>query len=120
MGLSEQVVGSKSVFEGRLLKVRVDTVRLQNGKTSTREIVQHPGAVAMVPMADAETVILVRQDRLPAGQRLLEVHAGTLDPGEEPEACAHRELAEEVQFRAGRMVKLCAFYTAPGYTTEKI
>lgn len=118
--MNEKVVESKRIYEGRILNFRVDTVRLPNGKTSTREIVEHRGAVAMVPILDKDTVILVRQDRQPAGGPLLEIPAGTLDPNEKIEACAHRELAEEIQYQAGRMIKLCSFYTAPGYTTEKI
>lgn len=118
--MNEKVIESKSIYEGRILNFRVDTVRLPNGKTSTREIAEHRGAVAMVPLLDHETVVLVRQDRLAAGARLLEIPAGTLDPDEKIEACAHRELAEEIQYKAGRMIKLCSFFTAPGYTTEKI
>ncbi|HEX5322424.1 MAG TPA: NUDIX hydrolase [Capsulimonadaceae bacterium] len=120
MSTNEKVVGSKRIFDGRIINLRVDTVQLPNGKTSTREIVEHRGAVAMVPMLDKETVILVRQEREPAGGPLLEIPAGTLDPDEEIEACAHRELAEEIQYKAGRMIKLCSFFTAPGYATEKI
>jgi ADP-ribose pyrophosphatase len=120
MSTNEQVIETKRIYEGRILNFRVDTVRLPNGKTSIREIVEHRGAVAMVPMLDRETVILVRQDRLAAGTRLLEIPAGTRDPNEEIEACARRELAEEIQYEAGRMIKLCSFYTAPGFSTEKI
>lgn len=118
--MNEQVIDSKKIYDGRILNFRVDTVRLPNGETSTREIVEHRGAVAMVPMIDPETVILVRQDRQAAGAALLEIPAGTLDPNETVEACAHRELAEEINYKAGQMIKLCSFFTAPGYTTEKI
>lgn len=118
--MNEKVIESKKIYDGRILKFRVDTVELPNGKTSTREIVEHRGAVAMVPMIDSETVVLVRQDRLAAGSALLEIPAGTLDPNETVETCAHRELAEEINYKAGQMIKLCSFFTAPGYTTEKI
>lgn len=120
--LSNEEVATRSerLYEGRILKLRLDTVRLPNGKTSKREIVEHRGAVAMVPMLDKGTVILVRQYRLAAGRSLLEIPAGTLDPNEEVEACAKRELAEEINYAAGRMMKLFQSFMAPGYSTEII
>jgi len=111
---------SEHLYVGRILKLRLDTVRLPNGKTSQREIVEHRGAVAMVPMLDRDTVILVRQYRRAAERSLLEIPAGTLDPNEEVEACAGRELAEEINYAAGRMIKLFHSFMAPGYSTEVI
>ena len=111
---------SERLYDGRILKLRLDTVRLPNGKTSQREIVEHRGAVAMVPMLDQDTVILVRQYRRAAERSLLEIPAGTLDPNEEVEACARRELAEEINYAAGRMTKLFQSFMAPGYSTEVI
>lgn len=116
----EIATGSERLYEGRILKLRLDTVLLPNGKTSKREIVEHRGAVAMVPMLDRDTVILVRQYRRAAGRSLLEIPAGTLDPNEEVEACAKRELAEEINYAAGRMTKLFRSFMAPGYSTEVI
>ena len=118
--LEETVTSSKRLYDGRILNLRLDTVVLPNGKTSQREIVEHRGAVAMVPMQDRDTVILVRQYRRAAGSALLEIPAGTLDPDEEVEACARRELAEEINYRAGRMQRLFQSYMAPGYSTEVI
>ena len=116
----ETVTSSQRLYDGRILNLRLDAVRLPNGKTSQREIVEHRGAVAMVPMLDRNTVILVRQYRRAAAQSLLEIPAGTLDPDEEVEACAKRELSEEINYAAGRMIKLFQSYMAPGYSTELI
>lgn len=117
-GLAEETLDSRWGFEGRLVRVRVDRVRMPNGHGSTREVIVHPGAVAIVPVHADGTVALVRQWRQAAGKALLEIPAGTLEPGEDPTACAHRELAEEVCLAAGSMVRLFASYLAPGYSSE--
>jgi ADP-ribose pyrophosphatase len=93
---------------------------LQNGMVSQREIVEHRGAIAVVPMIDRDTVIMIRQYRAAAGGVLLEIPAGTLDPDEDVEVCARRELAEEINYSASSMVKLYSTYQAPGYSTEVI
>ena len=116
----ETITSSKRIFDGRIINLRVDTVLLPNGKLSQREIVEHRGAVAMVPLIDKDTVILVRQFRRAAMSSLLEIPAGTRDPDEDIELCARRELAEEINYQAGRMVKLFHSYQAPGYSTEVI
>ena len=119
----EQTIASQQVFAGRLLQVRVDEVALKGGQRATREIVDHPGAVAIVALqgeGDEQRVALVRQFRKAAEQFLLEIPAGTLEPGEEPLACAQRELLEETGLRARRWVHLQTFYTAPGFCTEKM
>lgn len=118
--MEEVATSSQRLYEGRILKLRLDTVLLPNGKTSQREIVEHRGAVAMVPMLDRETVILVRQYRRAAERSLLEIPAGTRDPDEDVEACARRELAEEINYAPGRMIKLFQSFMAPGYSTEVI
>lgn len=118
--IEETVTSSRRVFDGRIINLRVDTVVLPDGKTSQREIVEHRGAVAMVPMRDRDTVILVRQYRRAAAGSLLEIPAGTRDPDEDIELCARRELAEEINYQAGRMIKLFHSYQAPGYSTEVI
>ncbi len=116
----ETVTSSKRLFDGRILNLRLDTVLLPNGKTSQREIVEHRGAVAMVPMLDDKTVILVRQYRGAAGGSLLEIPAGTRDQDEDVEVCARRELGEEINYAAERMIKLFQSFMAPGYSTEVI
>ena len=118
--MEETVTSSKRLFDGRILNLRVDTVVLPNGKMSQREIVEHRGAVAMIPMLDRETVILVRQYRRAAGGLLLEIPAGTRDHEEPWEDCARRELAEEINYQPGRLVKLFHSYQSPGYCTEVI
>ncbi|HEY3417287.1 MAG TPA: NUDIX hydrolase [Armatimonadota bacterium] len=116
---TEQVIDSTVAFQGRLLTVRVDTVQLPIGGTSTREVVVHPGAVAIIPLLE-DTVIFVRQWRNAAGQALLEIPAGTLASGEDPRDCATRELMEEIGYRPGKLTGLCSFFLAPGYSTEKL
>lgn len=118
--LTEKTVASDTAFEGRLLRVRVDTVALPSGRQTTREVVEHPGAVAVVPVLEGERLVLVRQFRQPAGRVLLEIPAGTLDPGESPEECARRELAEETGYRPGRLIPLYRTYLAPGYSSEML
>lgn len=118
--LREEVIFSKIAFQGKLLTLRVDTVRLPDGRESTREVVVHPGAVAMVPLLGADQVLLVRQWRTAAGRALLEIPAGTLSPGEAPEDCAARELMEEIGYRPTRLTPLFASYLAPGYSSEKL
>jgi ADP-ribose pyrophosphatase len=118
--LNEEVISSEPIYEGRIVRLRVDRVRLPNGRESTREIVAHPGAVCIVPVTDDGRVLLVRQFRLAAGKSLLEVPAGTLEPGEDPLACANRELMEETGFKAGSLQPMFAMFVAPGYSSEKI
>ena len=116
--LREETIDSSLAFQGRLLRLRVDTVRLPDGNTSTREVVVHPGAVAMVPLLDPEHVLLVRQWRHPAGCALLEIPAGTLGAGEDPRDCAARELMEEVGYRPHAIKLLSSIFLAPGYSSE--
>ena len=115
--MTERLIRSRRAYEGKLINLRVDEVELQSGRTATREVVEHPGAVAMVPW-DGRRVALVRQWRHPAERALLEVPAGTLDPGEVPMTTAVRELAEECGLAAGRWDEGPSFFTAPGFCTE--
>ncbi|MDH7568132.1 MAG: NUDIX hydrolase, partial [Armatimonadota bacterium] len=113
MAEPERCVEARVVYNGKLLRVRADRVALPGGGEATREVVAHPGAVAVVPVTDDRQVVLVEQWRYAAGGPLLEIPAGTLEPGEEPLACAHRELAEEIGCRAEKMVPLASFFLAP-------
>ena len=120
MDLYEKPVSSNRLFEGKIINLRRDEVLLPNGCTATREVVEHPGAVAIVPITKTGQVILVRQFRHPIGQIILEVPAGKLDKNEKPEDCALRELAEETGFVANKLRKLTAMYTTPGFSNEVI
>ena len=116
----EKTLASKTVFQGRMLHIKEDLVELPNGKQTTREMVKHPGAVAVVAVNEDNKVILVRQYRYPLGKATLEIPAGKLDPGEPIEACARRELAEETGYVAGELIYLFSYYTTPGFTDEII
>ena len=118
--LTETVTSTKRIYDGKIINLRVDAVLLPDGKTSTREIVEHHGAVAIVPLLKDSTVILVRQYRRAACQALLEIPAGSMEPSEDPDATARRELVEEIQYSAGTMIKLFQSFVAPGYSTELI
>lgn len=118
--MEERVLESRRVYDGRIVNLRVDTVSIDDGGTATREVIEHSQAVAIVPVAPDGRIVMVRQYRLPALRELLEIPAGSLDPGEEPDAAAQRELREETGFAAGRLTRLCGFWVAPGYCTEYI
>jgi ADP-ribose pyrophosphatase len=117
---SERVLKSRRVFEGKIARLRVDTVQLAGGRTAQREIVEHEPVVAIVPIDSDGNVVLVRQYRLATGVVLLEVPAGGVDPGETPEDAAQRELAEEIGMRAGHLERLAEFYVSPGFLTEYV
>lgn len=122
-GREEVRLEGRTVFEGRLLRVDVDRVRLPDGGRSEREVVRHPGAAAVLPLlegTDGPEVVLVRQFRYAPGEAIWEVPAGTLEPGEGPEACARRELREEAGLRAAGLEALGAVYTSPGFTDERV
>lgn len=122
--LDEVVIGSDVLHRGRYLSLRIDTIERADGSRATREIVGHPGAVAIVAIDAEDRVALVRQWRVAAGTALLEIPAGTLDVDaatsvvEDPDAAAARELEEETGLRASTWRRLASFWTAPGFATE--
>lgn len=119
--LIETKIDSNNVFDGRLLHVRCDTVRLPNGNTTTREWIKHPGAAAVLPILPDGNVILVRQYRYPVQRVTLEIPAGKLDSStEDPLDCAVRELAEETGYRAENMEKILTLATTVGFSDEWI
>ena len=116
---NEPTLSTRQAFEGRLIKVRVDTISLPGGRTSTREIVEHAACVCMAPIL-SEDVLLVRQYRKPVEASLLEVPAGAMEPGESPQDAVIRELQEEVGHTAGTLQHLQSFYMSPGYCTAEM
>ena len=118
--MEETTLHSEVVYEGRIVKLSILDVVLPDGKPAKRELIRHPGAVAMVAFDDDQNVLLVRQFRIAAGRVLLEIPAGTLEPGEAPLVCAERELQEETGYRPGKLEALGGIFPAPGYTTEFI
>jgi len=113
-----EVISRQIVYQGHAFSVRRDQVRLPNEIIARLDIIEHPGAVTILPLDADGQILFVRQYRHAAGKELLEMPAGTLDEGEPPEACALREIREETGYAAGKMVKLGEFYLAPGYSTE--
>ena len=116
----EKTLTSKLLHKGRHFNFKTDEIQLPSGKTTTRDIVDHPGAVAIVPILDDGRLLLVKQYRYTTGKELLEIPAGTLEKGEAPDTCARRELKEETGYTAGSMKKILAMYMAPGYSNEVI
>lgn len=118
--MEETITATRKIFKGRVVELNVHEVQMSGGDKSRRELVHHPGAVAIVALDEAQNVILVRQFRMGAGKSLYEIPAGILEKDELPEVCATRELQEEAGYKPGRLQPLAGFYTAPGYTTEFI
>jgi ADP-ribose pyrophosphatase len=116
----DETLSSRRGFDGAWVHVRVDDVRLPTGRVTTREVVEHPGSVAIVGVTGDDIVLLLRQSHHTIGRTLLGIPAGTLEPGETPEACARRELTEETGYRGGRLTQLASYYTSPGYTNERL
>jgi ADP-ribose diphosphatase len=117
---AERVVASRRIYEGRIVRLREDTVELGDGRTALREVVEHDEVVGIVPLDSEGNVILVRQFRLPAQEILLEIPAGGVDAGESAEEAAQRELQEETGYRAAQLDRLAGFFVSPGYCTEFI
>lgn len=118
MDLEEKTLQSRTAFRGRLLRLDVDLISLPNGDEAVREVVHHPGGVCVLPLHPDGTVSVVRQFRYPYKTTLLELPAGKLEPGEDPDEAIRRELAEETGYTAGRWRKMGVFYPSVGYTDE--
>jgi ADP-ribose pyrophosphatase len=113
-----ELLHSEIVYPGRAFTIRRDTLRLPDGHETKLDVVEHIGSVVILPLDSEGNLLFVRQYRHPAQSDLLELPAGTLNPGEEPLACARRELREETGMAAEKMEHLGGFYLAPGYSTE--
>lgn len=117
---ADLVTWSDYVFEGRLINVRIDTIRMPGGTLRQREIVEHPGAVAVVPVLPDGRIVLVRQFRPAVGRQMLELPAGTVEPDEDYANTARRELAEETGYRPEAITELVRFFVSPGWCNEEL
>jgi ADP-ribose pyrophosphatase len=114
----EKTLSSQIIYEGRVVKLRVDTVQTVGGRQTTREIVEHADCVAIIAVDAEDNVLLVKQFRKPVEKELLEIPAGGIDAGEDAEAAVIREMREETGFWPQHVEHLGGFYSAPGYGTE--
>ena len=117
-GTTERGVSSRRVYEGRILNLRVDEVRLESGRTAKREVVEHGAAVGILALTEKGGVLLVRQYRYAVGEETLEVCAGLVEAGEDPRDAAAREMQEELGVRPGTLTEIGRFYASPGFCTE--
>ncbi|MBX3459878.1 MAG: NUDIX hydrolase [Planctomycetes bacterium] len=108
------------VYEGKAFNIARVTLQNDQGQQVAREVIEHPGAACIIPMLDNDTVLLIEQWRIGAKKPLWEIPAGTLDPGEDPMACAARELEEETGYRAGKLEHLFTMFPSPGILDEKM
>jgi ADP-ribose pyrophosphatase len=116
--MSHEVLQSRIAFDGKAIRVRVDEIRHSSGRKTNYELIEHVGSVVMVPLDDQDQIWFVRQYRHAVEKRLLELPAGTIDPGEKPLDCAVRECREEIGMAPRRMTDLGGCYLAPGYSNE--
>ncbi|MCT4565231.1 MAG: NUDIX hydrolase [Maledivibacter sp.] len=116
----ERTIKSDKIYQGKIINLRIDTVELPEQKYSKREIVEHPGAVAVIAVTQDNKIVMVRQYRKSVEEYLLEVPAGKLEMGEKPVECAKRELLEETGFKTNNIEYLFKFYTSPGFSNEII
>jgi ADP-ribose pyrophosphatase len=115
---SEEILSSRVIYEGRILQLRIDTVRTADGQKSTREIVEHGDCIGVVAVDADDDILLVNQFRAPLGKELLEIPAGGVDPGEDAAAAVIREMREETGLRPGKVERLTGFYLSPGFCNE--
>jgi ADP-ribose pyrophosphatase len=118
--MTSRIVKQQTIYEGRVVTFNIVDVTTESGQTLTREVIQHPGAVAIVALDDDKNIVLVKQHRIAADQYLVELPAGTLEAGETPLDCAIRELQEEAGYKPNRIEAIGGFFVAPSYTTEYI
>ena len=116
----EKTLKVENIYTGKIVTLNIETVLLPNENKTKREIVKHPGAVAILPITEEGEVVLVKQFRKALNSELLEIPAGKLEKDENPQECALRELQEEIGYTANRMTYIGTFYTSPGFTNEKV
>jgi len=117
---AEKTIKKTKIFDGKIISLQVDDVRLPDGNTSKREIVKHPGAVAIIAVTEEEKILFVKQYRKPLERSLIEIPAGRIEEGEEPKITALRELEEETGYTAKDLKFVTSFYTSPGFANEII
>lgn len=115
-----QPISQETVFSGRIVEARVDTLLMPDGRQITREVIHHPGAVAIIPIDSDDNVLLVRQFRYPVGHDLLEIPAGVIEEGESPDRTAQRELREETGYASRNLRPLGGIYSSPGFCDEML
>ena len=113
----EKLLSRKIIYEGRIIRVRIDSVRTADGRRTTREIVEHEPCIAVVPVV-GDDVLLIRQYRQATGKELLEIPAGGIEAGEDPAAAVVREMREETGLKPGKVERLTGFYLSPGFCNE--
>lgn len=118
--LYEKTVSTTPIFKGTVISLRAENVRLPNGEEAVRELVHHPGAVAIIPFTEDGKIVVVRQFRKALEKTIIEIPAGKLEAGEQPKASAHRELEEETGYIAKEMTYITTFYTSPGFADELV
>lgn len=118
--MKEKFISGKNIFKGKIISVNIDTVALGRNKYSTREVVKHGGAVAILPVTKDNKIILVEQFRYAVNEETLEIPAGTLSKGEKQVDCAVRELKEETGYTSKDIKKLVSFYSTPGFSNEVV
>ena len=116
--IEEVCVKENKIFDGKILSVRRDDVLTPSGHPAIREVVEHKPAVGMIVLTDRKTVLLVRQYRYAVHEETLEVCAGLIEPGEDPERAAEREMQEELSVKAAKLYRIGEFYASPGFCTE--
>ena len=121
MAHTEETLERQVIYQGRIITVTQDTVRLENGKNAKREVVHHHGGAAIVPVGEHGEVYMVRQFRYPMGRELLEIPAGKMDRGpENAEEAGRRELSEETGLTAGQMISMGEIWPSPGFMDERL
>lgn len=118
MKKGEEKLSSERIFDGRVISVRRDSVRLPNGRESVREVVEHKNAVVLVAENERGELLLISQYRYPIGEEVIELPAGIVEEGEDHEAAARRELREETGYRPDKVEKIASVYSSPGFTDE--
>lgn len=120
MNLKEKIISTKNIFKGFILDVKVHTVELPDGKTATREVIDHPGGVGIIAITPQREVFMVTQYRIAADSMMLEIPAGKLEIGENPYDAAMRELQEETGYKTSKLIELGEYYATPGYCGERL